>query len=64
MFQNSHAKQPATNFISGDMQYLLDDTNFFIDDDDSHDSTYPAGSITSLLDKENLDQMFETVSIP
>ena len=60
MYQNSHALQPATNYFTDDMQYMLDDANALNDDDNSHDSTYSAGSVTSLSDKENLDQWFET----
>ena len=48
------------NFISEDMQLLLENTDIFNDkENESHDSTYSAESSTSSLDNEYLEEWYE-----
>ena len=58
--QYHHDKHNAMNFISEDMQLLLDNTNYLNEEEiESHDSTYSAESSTSSLDNEYVDEWNE-----
>ena len=58
--QNHHDEHNVINFISKDMQLLLDNTNYLNEEEiESHDSTYSAESSTSSLDNEYVDKWNE-----
>ena len=57
--QNHNKKYNIMNFISEDMQFLLDNTADYNEEEiNSHDSTYSAGS-TLLLEDDNLEYWLE-----